>query len=110
MAAFSQDDHPSSWVVSQNSEEEDIWEKPVREWTVQDVCHWLQFGPLQDGAGLVQAAYTHNISGRTLLRLTDDLLQRIGVQQDSLRRVILTEVLELKLQQELQELLHIAEA
>ncbi|KAM4772674.1 sterile alpha motif domain-containing protein 12-like isoform 1-T2 [Rhinophrynus dorsalis] len=95
---------------NQSSDDEEVWEKPVSEWTVQDVCSWLQFGPLQDGAGLVQAACTHSISGRALLRLTDSLLQRMGVHQESLRRVILLEVLELRLQQELHELLHITDS
>ncbi|XP_063296833.1 sterile alpha motif domain-containing protein 12-like [Pelobates fuscus] len=87
--------------------DEDIWDKPVCEWTVQDVCCWIQVGPLQDGAGLVQAAFINNISGRTLLRLNDELLQRMGIHQMSLRRVILLEVLQLKLQHELHELLYI---
>lgn len=94
---------------SEGSDDEIIWEKPVSDWTVQDVCSWLQYGPLQNSAGLVQSAYTHNISGRALLRLSDDLLQRMGIHQESLRRIILVEVLELKLQQELQQLLLITE-
>ncbi|KAM9316315.1 sterile alpha motif domain-containing protein 12-like [Gastrophryne carolinensis] len=94
---------------SQISDDEDIWEKPVSDWTVQDVCNWLQYGPLQNNAGLVQTAYTHDISGRALLRLTDELLQRMGIHQGSVRRAILVEVLELRLQQELQQLLYITE-
>ncbi|XP_075050477.1 sterile alpha motif domain-containing protein 12-like [Mixophyes fleayi] len=96
-------------LVSRVSEDEDVWEKPVSEWTVPDVCSWLQYGPLQNAPGLVQAAYTHDISGRALLRLTDNLLQRMGIHQESLRRVILVEVLELRLQQEIQQLLLITE-
>ncbi|KAM3932008.1 sterile alpha motif domain-containing protein 12-like isoform 1-T2 [Leptodactylus fuscus] len=94
--------------MSQESDEE-IWEKPVSDWSVQDVCSWLQYGPLQNTAGLVQAAYSHHISGRALLRLTDSLLQRMGIDQENLRQSILVEVLELKLQQEVQQLLLIAE-
>ncbi|XP_041419634.1 sterile alpha motif domain-containing protein 12 isoform X2 [Xenopus laevis] len=95
--------------ASQTGGDEDVWEKPVSEWTVQDVCFWFQYGPLQDGAGLVQAAYAHSISGRALLRLTDDLLKRMGIHQENLRRLILLEVLELRLQQELHQLLHMTE-
>ncbi|XP_053317206.1 sterile alpha motif domain-containing protein 12-like [Spea bombifrons] len=87
--------------------DEEVWDKPVCEWTVQDVCCWLHTGPLQDGVGLVQAAFTHSINGRALLRLTDENLQRMGVHRQDLRRVILLEVLELRLQQELQQLLYI---
>ncbi|XP_072266436.1 sterile alpha motif domain-containing protein 12-like [Pyxicephalus adspersus] len=94
---------------SEGSDDEIIWEKPVSDWTVQDVCSWLQYGPLQNSAGLVQAAYTHDISGRALLRLSDDLLQRMGIHHESMRRIILVEVLELRLQQELQQLLLITE-
>ncbi|XP_068135017.1 sterile alpha motif domain-containing protein 12-like [Hyperolius riggenbachi] len=90
-------------------DDEVIWEKPVSDWTVQDVCSWLQYGPLQSSAGLVQAAYTHDISGRALLRLTDDRLQRMGIHQERLRRIVLVEILELRLQQELQQLLFITE-
>ncbi|XP_044147926.1 sterile alpha motif domain-containing protein 12-like [Bufo gargarizans] len=100
---------PHQGLVAQESEDEEIWEKPVSDWSVQDVCSWLQYGPLQNAAGLVQAAYSHHISGRALLRLTDNLLQRIGIHEEGLRRTILVEVLELKLQQEIQQLLLIAE-
>ncbi|XP_053565417.1 sterile alpha motif domain-containing protein 12-like [Bombina bombina] len=93
----------------QISDDEDILEKPVCDWTVHDVCHWLQIGPLQDEAGLFQAVYTHNISGRALLRLTDNLLQRMGIDQKNQRRVILIEVLQLRLQQEVQQLLYITQ-
>ncbi|XP_075451332.1 sterile alpha motif domain-containing protein 12-like isoform X8 [Ascaphus truei] len=93
----------------QSFQDEDIWEKPVCDWTVQDVCYWFQSGPLQEVAGLVQAAYTHDISGRALLRLTDDLLQRMGIHQEGPRRMIVLEVLQLRLQQELQQLSHITE-
>ncbi|XP_073529720.1 sterile alpha motif domain-containing protein 12-like isoform X3 [Phyllobates terribilis] len=99
---------PSQGLMSQESEDEEIWEKPVSDWSVQDVCSWLQYGPLQNAAGLVQAAYSHHISGRALLRLTDNLLQRMGIQEN-LRQSILVEVLELKLQQEIQQLLMITE-
>ncbi|KAM8953337.1 sterile alpha motif domain-containing protein 12-like [Pelodytes ibericus] len=99
--------HCLFWGRLKQLPDEDIWDKPVCEWTVQDVCLWLQIGPLQDGAGLVQAAITHNISGRSLLRLTDELLQRMGIHQQYLRRLILLETLELRLQQELQQLLHL---
>lgn len=99
---------PPQGLVSQESEEE-IWEKPVSDWSVQDVCSWLQYGPLQNAAGLVQAAYSHHVSGRALLRLTDNLLLRMGIHQENLRQSILVEVLELKLQQEIQQLLLIAE-
>ncbi|CAJ0964486.1 unnamed protein product [Ranitomeya imitator] len=95
-------------LMSQESEDEEIWEKPVSDWSVQDVCSWLQYGPLQNAAGLVQAAYSHHISGRALLRLTDNLLQRMGIQQN-LHQSILVEVLELKLQQEIQQLLLITD-
>ncbi|KAM4040232.1 sterile alpha motif domain-containing protein 12-like isoform 1-T2 [Anomaloglossus baeobatrachus] len=100
---------PTQGLMAQESEDEEIWEKPVSDWSVQDVCSWLQYGPLQNAAGLVQAAYSHQISGRALLRLTDNLLQRMGIQQENLRQSILVEVLELKLQQEIQQLLLIAE-
>ncbi|KAM5126302.1 sterile alpha motif domain-containing protein 12-like [Mantella aurantiaca] len=94
---------------SEGSDDEVIWEKPVSDWTVQDVCSWLQYGPLQNSAGLVQAAYTHDISGRALLRLSDELLRRMGIHQEGLRRMVLVEILELRLQQELQQLLLITE-
>lgn len=54
--------------------------------------------------GLVQE---HEVSGRVLLRLTDGTLRRMGVAPRSRRRELLRELLRLRLQQELEELLSI---
>uniref|UniRef100_A0A8C3HB03 SAM domain-containing protein n=1 Tax=Chrysemys picta bellii TaxID=8478 RepID=A0A8C3HB03_CHRPI len=83
--------------------------KPVAQWTVSEVCAWLSSRALGAQGPLVQAARSHAISGRALLRLTEGTLQRMGVAPGSQRRQLLQEVLHLRLQQEVQELLDIAD-
>uniref|UniRef100_A0A674K234 SAM domain-containing protein n=1 Tax=Terrapene triunguis TaxID=2587831 RepID=A0A674K234_9SAUR len=83
--------------------------KPVAQWTVPEVCAWLSNRALGAQGPLVQAARSHAISGRALLRLTEGTLQRMGVAPGSQRRQLLQEVLQLRVQQEVQELLDIAD-
>ncbi|XP_023965348.2 sterile alpha motif domain-containing protein 12-like [Chrysemys picta bellii] len=83
--------------------------KPVAQWTVSEVCAWLSSRALGARGPLVQAARSHAISGRALLRLTEGTLQRMGVAPGSQRRQLLQEVLQLRVQQEVQELLDIAD-
>ncbi|CAM5130627.1 unnamed protein product [Natator depressus] len=83
--------------------------KPVAQWTVPEVCAWLSSGALGAQGPLVQAARSHAISGRALLRLTEGTLQRMGVAPGRLRRQLLQEALQLRIQQEVQELLDIAD-
>ncbi|XP_015715234.1 sterile alpha motif domain-containing protein 12-like isoform X2 [Coturnix japonica] len=71
------------------------------QWTVPEVCAWL-------GArhgDLAPLAAEHAITGRALLRLTEGTLQRMGVAPCSRRWELLQELLGLRLQQELEELL-----
>lgn len=83
------------------------WEqRPAGQWTVAEVGAWLA---ARSGAGeLAELACHHAVPGRALLRLTEGSLQRMGVTPRSRRRELLRELLRLRLQQELEELLSIA--
>ncbi|XP_043368155.1 sterile alpha motif domain-containing protein 12-like [Dermochelys coriacea] len=83
--------------------------KPVAQWTVPEVCAWLSSRALGAQGPLVQAARSHAISGRALLRLTEGTLQRMGVVPGCQCRQVLQEVLQLRIQQEVQELLDFAD-
>ncbi|NXK18589.1 AVE protein, partial [Arenaria interpres] len=75
------------------------------QWTVAEAGAWLA---ARSGAGeLVELAHRHAVSGRVLLRLTEGTLRRMGVSPRSRRRELLRELLRLRLQQQLQELLSI---
>ncbi|NXL84295.1 SAM12 protein, partial [Alectura lathami] len=76
------------------------------QWTVPEVCAWL--GARRGAGDLAQVAAEHAVSGRALLRLTEGTLRRMGVAPRSRRRELLRELLELRLRQELEELLGIA--
>ncbi|XP_029452184.1 sterile alpha motif domain-containing protein 12-like isoform X4 [Rhinatrema bivittatum] len=82
-------------------------EKSVSQWTVEDVCDWLRSGSLEERDFLVEVVGSHAISGRALLRLTDQTLKRMGFHQKSQRHEVLQAVLELRLQQELEDLMDI---
>ncbi|KFQ99288.1 Sterile alpha motif domain-containing protein 12, partial [Nipponia nippon] len=80
-------------------------QRPAGQWTVAEVGAWLA---ARSGAGeLAELAQEHAVSGRALLRLTEGTLQRMGVAPRSQRRELLQELLQLRLQQELEELLSI---
>ncbi|KAF1501172.1 Sterile alpha motif domain-containing protein 12, partial [Eudyptula minor] len=79
--------------------------RPVGQWTVAEVGAWLT---ARSGAGeLAELVREHAVSGRALLRLTEGTLRRMGVAPRSRRRELLRELLRLRLQQELEELLSI---
>lgn len=82
------------------------WEqRPAGQWTVAEVGAWLA---ARSGAGeLAELAHRHSVSGRALLRLTEGTLRRMGVSPRSRRRELLRELLQLRLRQELEELLSI---
>lgn len=77
----------------------------MAQWTVAEAGAWLA---ARSGTGeLVELAHEHDVSGRVLLRLTEGTLRRMGVTPRSRRRELLRELLQLRLQQELEELLSI---
>ncbi|KAF1649954.1 Sterile alpha motif domain-containing protein 12, partial [Eudyptes chrysocome] len=79
--------------------------RPAGQWTVAEVGAWLT---ARSGAGeLAELAREHAVSGRALLRLTEGTLRRMGVAPRSRRRELLRELLRLRLQQELEELLSV---
>ncbi|XP_078503301.1 sterile alpha motif domain-containing protein 12-like [Lissotriton helveticus] len=84
--------------------------KPPSQWSVKDVCHWLRSWDFADSATVVDLAEIHAISGRALLRLTDEKLEKMGVGAKSQRRDLMERVLKLRLEQEVEDLLLITEA
>nr|XP_033795306.1 uncharacterized protein LOC117358018 isoform X2 [Geotrypetes seraphini] len=83
-------------------------DKSICQWTVEDVCEWLSHGCLEERSFLLEAVTYHAISGRVLLRLTDKTLMRMGLHQQSQRHEVLQAVQELRLQQELEDLIDIS--
>ncbi|XP_069662633.1 sterile alpha motif domain-containing protein 12-like [Haliaeetus albicilla] len=82
------------------------WEqRPAGQWTVAEVGAWL--AARSGTRELAELAQEHAVSGRVLLRLTEGTLRRMGVAPWSRRRELLRELLRLRLQQELEELLSI---
>ncbi|XP_042302178.1 sterile alpha motif domain-containing protein 12-like [Sceloporus undulatus] len=82
--------------------------RPVAQWSVVDVCAWLGRGPLgPPDSPLLEAAHRHAISGKALLRLTEETLERMGIAPKTLCQALLREICHLRLQQEMEELLDI---
>lgn len=93
----------------QGSEDEET-KLSVAEWTVSEVCAWLDSRPLgAHGGPLLEAASNHAISGKALLRLTEKSMERMGIVPQSLRQQLLHEVLCLRIQQEMEDLLDITD-
>ncbi|XP_030324677.1 protein aveugle-like [Calypte anna] len=98
------------WVRDGAEEPLEQWptteQRPVGHWSVAEVGSWLA---ARGWAGdLVEVARDHHVSGRVLLRVTEGTLQRMGVTPGGRRRDLLRDVLRLRLQQELRDLLSIA--
>ncbi|XP_069727942.1 sterile alpha motif domain-containing protein 10 isoform X4 [Phaenicophaeus curvirostris] len=71
--------------------------KPVVLWTQQDVCKWLKKHCPHNYLIYVEAFSHHAITGRALLRLNGEKLQRMGIVHEAQRQEVLQQVLQLQL-------------
>ncbi|XP_041953700.1 sterile alpha motif domain-containing protein 10 [Sardina pilchardus] len=78
--------------------------KPVVLWTQQDVCKWLKKHCPHNYLTYVEAFSHHAITGRALLRLNGEKLERMGIVQETLRQEVLQQVLQLQVQEEVRNL------
>lgn len=74
--------------------------RPVVLWSQQDVCRWLKKHCPHNYLTYVEAFSHHAITGRALLRLNGEKLERMGMVQDTLRQELLQQVLQLQVQEE----------
>ncbi|PWA31920.1 hypothetical protein CCH79_00006492, partial [Gambusia affinis] len=74
--------------------------RPVVLWSQQDVCKWLKKHCPHNYLTYVEAFSQHAITGRALLRLNGEKLQRMGLVQETLRQELLQQVLQLQVQEE----------
>uniref|UniRef100_A0A670I4F9 Sterile alpha motif domain containing 10 n=1 Tax=Podarcis muralis TaxID=64176 RepID=A0A670I4F9_PODMU len=78
--------------------------KPVVLWTQQDVCKWLKKHCPHNYLIYVEAFSHHAITGRALLRLNAEKLQRMGIIHESQRQEVLQQVLQLQVREEVRNL------
>ncbi|KAJ8016066.1 hypothetical protein DPEC_G00003290 [Dallia pectoralis] len=78
--------------------------KPVVLWTQQDVCKWLKKHCPHNYLTYVEAFSHHAITGRALLRLNGEKLERMGIVQEPLRQEVLQQVLQLQVREEVRNL------
>ncbi|KAJ8016806.1 hypothetical protein DPEC_G00011180 [Dallia pectoralis] len=74
--------------------------RPVVLWTQQDVCRWLKKHCPHNYLTYVEVFSHHAITGRVLLRLNGEKLERMGLVQEILRQDLLQQVLQLQVQEE----------
>ncbi|XP_026875046.2 sterile alpha motif domain-containing protein 10 [Electrophorus electricus] len=84
--------------------------KPVVLWTQQDVCKWLKKHCPHNYLTYVEAFSHHAITGRALLRLNAEKLERMGILQDTLRQEVLQQVLQLQVREEVRYLQLLSQA
>ncbi|XP_015746717.1 sterile alpha motif domain-containing protein 12-like [Python bivittatus] len=97
-------------ACSEKGLEEEEARRPVAQWTAAEVCAWLRGKMLgAPSSPLLEAANSHAISGKALLRLSEETLERMGIVPKSLREDLLQEILLLRIQQEMEELLDISD-
>ncbi|KAL8179695.1 UNVERIFIED_CONTAM: hypothetical protein K2H54_071310 [Gekko kuhli] len=78
--------------------------KPVVLWTQPDVCKWLKKHCPHNYLIYVEAFSHHAITGRALLRLNAEKLQRMGIIHESQRQEVLQQVLQLQVREEVRNL------
>ncbi|NXV28104.1 SAM10 protein, partial [Rissa tridactyla] len=78
--------------------------KPVVLWTQQDVCKWLKKHCPHNYLVYVEAFSHHAITGRALLRLNGEKLQRMGIAHEAQRQEVLQQVLQLQVREEVRNL------
>ncbi|XP_021110962.1 sterile alpha motif domain-containing protein 10 isoform X1 [Heterocephalus glaber] len=71
--------------------------RPAVLWSQQDVCKWLKRHCPHNYLVYVEAFSQHAITGRALLRLNAEKLQRMGLAQEAQRQEVLQQVLRLQL-------------
>ncbi|KAM4623141.1 sterile alpha motif domain-containing protein 10 [Discoglossus pictus] len=84
--------------------------KPVVLWTQQDVCKWLKKHCPHNYLTYVEAFSHHAITGRALLRLNAEKLQRMGITHESQRQEVLQQVLQLQVREEVRNLQLLSQA
>ncbi|XP_026888104.1 sterile alpha motif domain-containing protein 10a [Electrophorus electricus] len=74
--------------------------RPVVLWSQQDVCKWLKRHCPHNYLRCMEAFSHHAITGRALLRLNGEKLERMGLVQETTRQELLQQVLQLQVQEE----------
>nr|XP_031543811.1 sterile alpha motif domain-containing protein 10 [Vicugna pacos] len=74
--------------------------RPVVLWSQQDVCKWLKKHCPHNYLVYVEAFSQHAITGRALLRLNAEKLQRMGLAQEAQQQEVLQQVLRLQVREE----------
>ncbi|XP_069742672.1 sterile alpha motif domain-containing protein 12-like isoform X2 [Narcine bancroftii] len=83
---------------------EEMRNKRVSLWTVDEVCEWIKSHNPSHNSGFVAAIYGHAISGRALLRLTAEKLEQMGIDQESHRYSLFQDILRLRIQDDVESL------
>ncbi|XP_072913215.1 sterile alpha motif domain-containing protein 12-like [Hemitrygon akajei] len=83
--------------------------KPVSLWTVDDVCEWIESRFPGHSSGFVEVIYGHAVSGRALLRMTEGKLEQMGIDEENHRHSLLQEILQLRIQDDVESLTSIFE-
>uniref|UniRef100_A0A8C2STM1 Sterile alpha motif domain containing 10 n=1 Tax=Coturnix japonica TaxID=93934 RepID=A0A8C2STM1_COTJA len=84
--------------------------KPVVLWSQQDVCKWLKKHCPHNYLIYVEAFSHHAITGRALLRLNGEKLQRMGIAHEAQRQEVLQQVLQLQVREEVRNLQLLSQA
>uniref|UniRef100_A0A336MVQ8 CSON004858 protein n=1 Tax=Culicoides sonorensis TaxID=179676 RepID=A0A336MVQ8_CULSO len=75
--------------------------RPVFLWSVNDVQKWFRRHCSEYAEDYAKLFLEHDITGRTLLRLTDDALYRMGIQNNEHRNAIYFEIAKQKLKEDI---------
>lgn len=73
-------------------------------WTQQEVYRWFTRHCAEYEDQYANLFLKHDITGRALLRLSDDSLRRMGITDDNDRDVILKEIMKQRLKRDIIEI------
>uniref|UniRef100_A0A182PGD0 SAM domain-containing protein n=1 Tax=Anopheles epiroticus TaxID=199890 RepID=A0A182PGD0_9DIPT len=92
-------------VLVQKTKTKTARPKPVYMWTVADTLKWLRRHCNERCAQYQELFQRHEITGRALLRITDELtLYRMGIHDEKDRDDILREIIKQRLKTDIMEI------
>ncbi|XP_055530135.1 protein aveugle [Wyeomyia smithii] len=91
-------------VKTKNKENKAARPKPVYLWTVPDTQKWLRRHCSERCGKYSDLFQKHEITGRALLRITDNSLYRMGIEDEKDREDILREMIKQRLKTDIMEI------
>lgn len=82
--------------------------KPVYLWSVADVVKWLRRHCSEECGAYADYFVQHEITGLALVRVNENILRRLGVDNQAHRQEILRQIMKLRLKTDIMEIMDLS--